>query len=209
MLQILSRLFHRVKFDTCWRIQLEWNSKGLYRSSGKENEDRCLTSTSSPKGENIHTVSCRSRATTPKKCTKTKNLHVQSCCFANLNLFLVWRSRCRRSRRLCLSFLVILSKFASCMTPARIAKRSLVLLWSYIFYWFGGHSSQPNSKGGQGETKQQPQTWPACFTGRFRHRWISKAEVPLGSPFFNLLPTTVAQGGGGGGWGLGAPPLLL
>ena len=118
---------------------------------------------------------------------------MQSCCFANLNLFLVWRSRCRRSRRLCLSFLVILSKFASCMTPARIAKRSLVLLWSYIFYWFGSHSSQPNSKAGRGETKQQPQTWPACFTGRFRHRWISKAEVPLGRPFFNLLPTTVLR----------------
>ena len=145
----------------------------------------------------------------PKKCTKTKNLHVQSCCFANLNLFLVWRSRCRRSRRLCLSFLVILSKFASCMTPARIAQRSLVLLWSYIFYWFGSHSSQPNSKAGRGETKQQPQTWPACFTGRFRHRWISKAEVPLGRPFFNLLPTTVARGGGGGGggWGGGLGPL--
>lgn len=38
--------------------------------------------------------------------------HVQSWCFANPNLLLFGRSRCRRSRRLCLSFLVILSKFA-------------------------------------------------------------------------------------------------
>ena len=122
-------------------------------------------------------------------------------CKVVANLLLVWRSRCRRRRRLCFSFLVILSKFVSCVTPARIAKRSLVLLWSYIFYWFGIHSSQPNSKAGRGETKQQPQTWPACYTGRFRHRWISKAEVSLGRVFFFFsLPTTVAREGVGA-WG--------
>ena len=34
---------------------------------------------------------------TAKKCTKIV-LHVQSCCFANLNLLLLWRSRCHRGR---------------------------------------------------------------------------------------------------------------
>ena len=125
-------------------------------------------------------------------------------CKVVANLLLVWRSRCRRRRRLCFSFLVILSKFVSCVTPARIAKRSLVLLWSYIFYWFGIHSSQPNSKAGRGETKQQPQTWPACYTGRFRHRWISKAEVPLGRAFFLSFASNDGCPGGGGGLG----PLL-
>ena len=37
-------------------------------------------------------------------------MHVQSCCFANLNLrALVCRSRCRRRRR-CLSFLIVVKK---------------------------------------------------------------------------------------------------
>ena len=37
-------------------------------------------------------------------------MHVQSCCFANLNLrVLVCRSRCRRRRR-CLSFLIVVKK---------------------------------------------------------------------------------------------------
>ena len=34
---------------------------------------------------------------TAKKCTKIV-LHVQSCCFANLNLLLLWRSRCHPRR---------------------------------------------------------------------------------------------------------------
>ena len=41
---------------------------------------------------------------TAKKCTK-KREHVQSCCIANLNLLLFWRSRCH-FRRLCSTSLV-------------------------------------------------------------------------------------------------------
>ena len=44
------------------------------------------------------------------------------------------------------------------------------------------------------------------LAGRFRHRWISKAKVPLGRVFFSLLPTTWARRGGGGGGELGGPP---
>ena len=71
-LQILSRLFQRVKFDKCWRTQLEWNSKGPYRSSGKENENRCLAFSLSTKRGNVLSVSLRSRATTAKKCIKER-----------------------------------------------------------------------------------------------------------------------------------------
>ena len=46
-------------------------------------------------------VSSRRLATTAKKCTKSV-MHVQSCCFANVNRLLFCRSRCRR-RQCCLS----------------------------------------------------------------------------------------------------------
>ena len=49
LLKTLSRLFHFVLFIRCWRIFLELNSKGLYLSSGKETEGRCLVFTSSTK----------------------------------------------------------------------------------------------------------------------------------------------------------------
>ena len=45
-------------------------------------------------------VSCHSRATTARKCTKKRD-HMQSCCFANPNLLLFCRSRYR-----CLSSLL-------------------------------------------------------------------------------------------------------
>ena len=44
-----------------------------------------------------------SRARKAKKCTKSV-MHVQSCCFANLNLLFFSRSRCRR-RRHCMSLI--------------------------------------------------------------------------------------------------------
>ena len=73
--QTLLRLFHLVQFVECWRIFLELNSKGLYESSGKEKEGRCLVFTSA--------VSRGSRATTAKKCIqqrdhRTKLLFCQS-----------------------------------------------------------------------------------------------------------------------------------
>ena len=40
------------------------------------------------------------------RCTKKGVMHVQSCCFACLNLLLYCRSRCRRRRR-CVNSLVI------------------------------------------------------------------------------------------------------
>ena len=49
-----------------------------------------------------------SRATTAKKCTKSV-MPVQSCCFANLNLLLFCRTRCRHRRR-CLSSLITIAE---------------------------------------------------------------------------------------------------
>ena len=63
------------------------NSKRLYGSSGKEKESHCLVFTSSRKREFFKVFSRRSRAATAKKCIKNV-MHVQSCCFANLNLLL-------------------------------------------------------------------------------------------------------------------------
>ena len=49
--QTLSRLFYLVQFVKCWHFFLEFNSKRLYRSSGKEKESHCLVFTSSTKRE--------------------------------------------------------------------------------------------------------------------------------------------------------------
>ena len=49
LLQTLSRLFHVVQFVQCWQFFLELSSKGLYQSSAKEKENRCLVFLSSTK----------------------------------------------------------------------------------------------------------------------------------------------------------------
>ena len=94
LLQTFSRLFHLVYFVKYLQMLLELNSTGLYQSSGKEKEICCLVFPSSTKREFNH-FEC-GRATTTKKCTKSM-MHVQSCCFANLNPFslpfsLPWQS---------------------------------------------------------------------------------------------------------------------
>ena len=82
---------------------LEMNSKRLYRSSGKEEESRCIVFTSSTKceGRHFHVVVVQWRQRNVQKSV----MHVQSCRFANLNLLLLCRSRWRRCRH-CLSSLL-------------------------------------------------------------------------------------------------------
>ena len=82
----LSQWFQAVQFVKCRQLFLELNSKRLFQSSGKEIESRCLFFTSSSKREirhfHVEVVQRRQR-------NVQKNLiHVQSCCFANLNLLL-------------------------------------------------------------------------------------------------------------------------
>ena len=83
---------------------LELNSKGLCpQCPGKEKESCCLEFTSSTKREirHFHVVVVQWRLRNVQKSV----MHVQGCCFANLNLLLFCRSRCRRRRR-CLSSLI-------------------------------------------------------------------------------------------------------
>ena len=75
----------------------ELSSRGLYQSSGKEKESCCLVFPSSTKREirHFHVVVVQRRQRNVQKSV----MHVQSCCFANLNLLLFCRSRWRRRRR--------------------------------------------------------------------------------------------------------------
>ena len=82
---------------------MELNSKGLYESSGKEKESCCLVFPSSTKREisHFHVVVVQGRLRNVQK----RLMHVQSPCFANINLLLFCRSRCPRCSR-CLSSLL-------------------------------------------------------------------------------------------------------
>ena len=87
LIQTLSQIFHLVQclqFVKCWRIFLELNSKGLYQSSVKEKESRCLVFTSSTRRaiRQFHIVVVQRRQKNVQKCV----MHVQSCCFANVNI---------------------------------------------------------------------------------------------------------------------------
>ena len=75
---------------------MELDSIGLHQSSGKEKENCCFVSPSSKKREirHYHVVVVQRRLRNAQKSV----MHVQSCCFANLNLLGFCRSRCRRRR---------------------------------------------------------------------------------------------------------------
>ena len=91
LLQTLSRLFQLVQFVKCLQIFLELNSKDCIKVLGQEKESPCLVVLSSTKREIRHfhvLVMQRQQRNVPKSV-----VHVQSCCFANLNLllfFLFW-----------------------------------------------------------------------------------------------------------------------
>ena len=76
---------------------MELNSKGLYQSSGKEKENGCFLFPSPTKREigRFHVLVVQRRLRNVQKSV----MHVQSCYFANLNLFGFCRSHCRLRRR--------------------------------------------------------------------------------------------------------------
>ena len=82
LLQTLSRLYYLVPSVKCVRIFLELNPKGLYQSSEKEKESRCLEFTCSTKREirQFQVVVVQQRQRNVQKSV----MHVQSCCFAVL-----------------------------------------------------------------------------------------------------------------------------
>ena len=75
---------------------LELNSKGLHQSSGKEKESCCLLVPSSTKREirQFHVVVVQRR----KRNVQRSVMHVQSCCFACLNLLLFcFKTMCHKT----------------------------------------------------------------------------------------------------------------
>ena len=100
LLQTLSRFFHLVQFVKSWPFFWELNSKRLYQSSEKDEESRYLLFTSFTKGEitRFHVVVVQWR----ERNVQISVMHEYCCCFDNLDLLLLCRSRWRRRRR-CLS----------------------------------------------------------------------------------------------------------
>ena len=96
-LQTLSRLFQLFHCVKCWQLSLELNLKDCIKSSGKEKESCCLAFTSSTKHEIIRWFHVEVVQQQQRNVLKSM-MHVQSCCFANLNLLLFSHSYCSRHR---------------------------------------------------------------------------------------------------------------
>ena len=86
-LQTLSRLFHLVHFVKCWQIFLELNSKRLHQRSGKGNRKSlsCVYVPETREIRQFHVAAVHWRQRNVQK----RVMHVQSCCFANLNQLLL------------------------------------------------------------------------------------------------------------------------
>ena len=93
LLQTLSCLFHLLQYVVkCWWICLELDSKSLYQSSWIGKEGRCLGFTSSTTREirQFEVVVEQQQHGNVQKSV----IHMQSCCFVNLNLLLFCHSHC-------------------------------------------------------------------------------------------------------------------
>ena len=93
-LKYLPRLLQFTENVKCQRISLELITRGLHSCLERESKIRPSLFTSSIKREirHFHVVVVQWRQINVQKGV----MRVQSCCFANLNLLLFWRSRCRR-----------------------------------------------------------------------------------------------------------------
>ena len=102
--QTLSRLFHLIWFNSSnvGKLLWSWILKDCFKV--REKEEKTVVFCSRPR-QNVKTC------VTAKKCA-TGAMHVQSCFFANQNLLVHCRSRCRRRRR-CLSSIV----YRGCRMP--------------------------------------------------------------------------------------------
>ena len=92
----------------------EADSKGLHQSSAKEKESCCLVFQSSTNREirHFHVLVVQWRQRNEQKSL----MHVQTCCFVNLNLLFFCRSRWPRRSR-CLSSLMIDRNPSACSCP--------------------------------------------------------------------------------------------
>ena len=105
------------------------NPKGPYLSLEKKRKFLCWVHQLHKAGPWNYEVSSRRLATTAKKCTKSV-MHVQSCCFANVNRLLFCRSRCRR-RRCCLSAPLLWSRMLlpCCSFHTPNLKSNFMIFW--------------------------------------------------------------------------------
>ena len=103
--QTLSRLFHLVWFVKFWQIFVELILKGSIKVPEKKKKVVVFCPRPATKREirQFHVVVVQRRQRNVSK----NVMHVQSCCFACLNLLLFCRSRCRRRRRCINSLFVI------------------------------------------------------------------------------------------------------
>ena len=126
LFQTSSILFNFIQFVKCWRNYPGVNPKGPYVSFKKN----CLYLTyaikRAPEISKFHIAVVQLRLKNVQKSV----MHVQSCCFAILNLLLFCRSRCRRRRR-CFSSILLWSRyFATMVTWCH----STSLYWCFVFF---------------------------------------------------------------------------
>ena len=108
LLQTLSRLFHLVYFVKCIKVPEKKKKVVVLCSRPRQNV-------------NLGTFTLYMR-NSGKEMYKTCVMHVESCCFANINLSLFCRSRCRYRRR-CWSSLIGTLRFNDAMATRTSLKR--------------------------------------------------------------------------------------
>ena len=116
-------LFSFIQFVKCWRNSLGLNPKGPYLSLEKERENFCAVLTNSI--ERAHEIRKFHVAIVQRLLRNVQKsvMHVQSCCFASINLLVFCRSRCCR-RRPCSSLLVL----------ARPCSLTIVVIQSFCYH---------------------------------------------------------------------------
>ena len=115
------------------------------------------------------------------KLYKKRVMHVQSCCFDNLNRLIFWRSRCRRRRR-CLSYL--LSKQLMRSLHQRVPRRVIFdgnrVEWEDLgFDWERGNlvpNAFPLKSGNTGDEVEREairQYFILTKSTRLNHSWLN------------------------------------
>ena len=197
LLQNLSRLFYLVQFVKCSQFFVEFNSKRLYRSSGKERGSPGLAFTFSTKRENrqFHVVIVQWR----QRNVQESVMHVQSCCFANINRSLFWRS-CWRRRRRCFSSLIHKHKAKTLDTPGN---KTLWTWWTLIcnniendhcFYYMTYISINPWSARSLDNRPVETSVTNLIFVTLFRRLNLTLMYVVYNFKWYRSFRSEVAQG---------------
>ena len=98
LFQTSSIIFSFIQFVKCWRNSLGLNPRGPYLSLEKEKENFCAVFTDSIEQareiRKFHDAIVQRLLRNAQKSV----MHVQSCCFASINLLVFCRPRCCRRR---------------------------------------------------------------------------------------------------------------